>query len=167
MNVLLNHSLSLIIPAISRKITFLNFKNSKQKIDKNIIKLKQYLILLKLKYHTLVKYFLTEFYMNQFKKRCAYFELEQALEQSLNFEDKVKTVNSISLWASHHLGFNQSETEAYARKHIANIIRENEVSKMLRRIEKDLELKNIEFDNQTLIQTSNELLKSIQSSLKK
>lgn len=98
--------------------------------------------------------------MKNFQNRAAYFELENALEATTEFTEKVKTVRLISNWASEQLGYDIHETEAYARAHIANIVRENEVSKMLRRIENDLFNNDIDIDSELMVKKSHELLKS-------
>ncbi len=98
--------------------------------------------------------------MKNFQNRAAYFELENAIETTTEFSEKVKTVRLISNWASEQLGYDNCEAEAYARVHIANIVRENEVAKMLRRIETDLFNNDIDIDSELMVKKSQDLLKN-------
>lgn len=104
--------------------------------------------------------------MKNFQNRAAYFELENALETTTEFSDKVKTVRLISNWASEQLGYDNCEAEAYARVHIANIVRENEVAKMLRRIETDLFNNNIDIDSALMVKKSQDILKNALDTLR-
>ena len=76
--------------------------------------------------------------MQQFQKRAAYFEMEHVLNNNTSFEGIIKSVRELSDWASHEMGYDMHEAEAYARANIANIVRENQVDKMINRIKKDL-----------------------------
>ena len=104
--------------------------------------------------------------MKNFKNRVAYFEIENAINQISDFTDKVKTVRIISNWASEQLGYDIHETEAYARSHIANIVRENEVAKMLKRIENDLLTNNIDTNSELIVESTNNLLKNVSEKLR-
>jgi|GEM_PF-4216147 len=104
--------------------------------------------------------------MKNFKQRAIYFELENELNAQSNFSDKVQYVKSISDRVSQQLGHDINEAEAYARSHIANIVRENEVSKMLTRIEHDLINNGLNENNDQLIEDATDLLKEIAQKLK-
>jgi hypothetical protein len=104
--------------------------------------------------------------MKNFKNRTAYFEIENTIENNLDFSEKIKTVKVISDWASEQMGYDIHEAEAYARSHIANIVRENEVAKMLKRIENDLFDNNIEADSDLMIEKSRILLQNIEQTLR-
>lgn len=106
------------------------------------------------------------YFMKNFQKRAAYFELENALDSQLNFVDKVQTVKHISNLVSEHLGYTDSEAEAYARAHIANVVRENEVLNMLSRIENDLINSDKNLNNEMLVADSAQLLSEIAERLK-
>lgn len=105
--------------------------------------------------------------MNNFKNRAAYFELEEALEEQTNFVEKIKAVRLVSNWAAEQLGYDIHETEEYARSHISDIVRENEVAKMIRRIHQDLLNHNIDTDSDIIIHSSQNLLKNFSEKIKK
>lgn len=99
--------------------------------------------------------------MQNFKNRALYFELENALQEASDFSEKIKSVKIISDWASEQLGYDIHESEAYARAHIANIVRENQVSKMIKRIQNDLIDNNIDVESDLIIERSKNLLKNV------
>lgn len=101
--------------------------------------------------------------MQNFNNRANYFELEKALEETVEFSEKVKTVKLISDWASEQMGYDIHEAEAYARSHIANIVRENEVSKMIRRIHNDFLDCNIDLDSAIIQEKSYAILNTIKN----
>ncbi|MFT6071793.1 MAG: hypothetical protein ACJARD_000469 [Alphaproteobacteria bacterium] len=103
--------------------------------------------------------------MKNLKTRAIYFELENAVNNTSDFVEKVQTVKMISNWVAEHLGYDIHEAEAYARAHIANIVRENEVAKMINRIENDLIKNDINENNDLLIESSSNLLKEISAKL--
>ncbi len=105
--------------------------------------------------------------MKNLKNRAIYFEIETAIEQKLDFEDKIRSVRIISNWAAEQLGYDIHEAEAYARSHIANIVRENEVAKMITRIENDLVNNNIEINSELLFENTDNLLNSLSQHVKK
>lgn len=103
------------------------------------------------------------YFMQNFNNRANYFELEKALEETVEFSEKVKTVKLISDWASEQMGYDIHEAEAYARSHIANIVRENEVSKMIRRIHNDFLDCNIDLDSAIIQEKSYAILNTIKN----
>lgn len=99
--------------------------------------------------------------MSNFKNRALYFELENSLQNVNDFTTTIQTVKLISHWAADQLGYDIHEAEAYARAHIANIVRENEIKKMIERIENDLIENNVDVSNEVLIDNSKNLLQEI------
>ena len=104
--------------------------------------------------------------MKNFKNRAAYFELENAVGENLDFSEKIKTVKVISDWAAEQMGYDIHESEAYARSHIANIVRENEVAKMLKRIQNDLFDNNIDTNSEIMLEKSRVLLQDVEQKLR-
>jgi hypothetical protein len=99
--------------------------------------------------------------MKNLKKRADFFELDYSFENQINFVDKVKLVKSISNIVSEHLGHTENEAEMYIQNNISEIVRENHVLNMLKRIERDLFFKDEDF-----VENSIELLKEISDKLK-
>lgn len=107
------------------------------------------------------------YYMNNFKNRALYFELENSLLNCHDFTSTIRTVRLISNWASEQLGYDIHEAEAYARANIANIVRENQIEKMIKRIEHDLIDHNIDTNDEVLLDESRNLLQEIHEKLRK
>ena len=71
-----------------------------------------------------------------------------------------------SEWAADQLGFKGQKREHYMRVNVANVVRENEVSKMINRIERDLFEANIDLDREQIINQLDEALSVSQDLIK-
>ncbi|MEM6603742.1 MAG: ATPase inhibitor subunit zeta [Pseudomonadota bacterium] len=89
--------------------------------------------------------------MQGFTQRREFFEKNLDLDSSQDFKSMSEKVKLCSLWAADKMGYKGLKREHYMRANVANIVRENKISKMIARIEKDLFEADIDYDHDEMI----------------
>lgn len=96
--------------------------------------------------------------MKNFKQRVEFFERTETFEVQKEFLDMSHKARVAGQWAADQLGFKGLKRENYMRANLANVVRENEVNKMISRIERDLFEANIDLDRKEIIHHLDEAL---------
>lgn len=88
---------------------------------------------------------------NKIDFKREFLEKKESFSCEKEFYELTRRTKKVSDWAADLLGFKGPEKERYMRVNVANIIRNNQVIDMIKRIEKDLFNANIDIDRETII----------------
>lgn len=92
--------------------------------------------------------------MMQLSERAKFFEAEHSHNTEVNFTVQALQIKILSGWASQRLGFNDSESQAYMRKNIANITRRNMIHEMLDSLQKDFARADVDVEDEEILQAA-------------